>query len=75
MYQRGDRVLVEGFRGKRATLYVWKPLGEQGLVLCTEDGYRRRMAGDEDAPAVGFPMTDIRGRAEDGEKSAETQGY
>lgn len=63
MYQRGDYVVVEGHRGRRAVLRVWENRG-QGLALSTDDGYRRLLAGDSDAPVVGFPIGDVRGRAE-----------
>lgn len=61
MFERGDRVLVEGVGGKRAVLRVWE-VRLRGLLLCSESGYERLSAG-EDAPAVGFPMGDILGPA------------
>lgn len=60
MYQRGDRVLVEGQGNREAILRVWEDHGE-GITLSTEDGYRRLLRGDSDAPQVGFPIADIRG--------------
>jgi hypothetical protein len=61
MYQRGDRVLVEGRGNREAILRVWANHGE-GMTLSTEDGYKRLLRGDSDAPQVGFPIGDIRGQ-------------
>lgn len=61
MYERGEQVIVEGFGGRRAILTVWEDRG-RGLALSTQDGYARLLAG-EDAPIVGFPRGDVRGRA------------
>ncbi len=57
MYERGDQVLVQGYDGKTAVLRIWESLG-RGLLLCTEEGYHRKMSGQE-APAVGFPLWDV----------------
>lgn len=62
MYERGEQVIVEGFGGRRAVLTVWEDRG-RGLALSTADGYARLLAGDIDAPIVGFPRGDVRGRA------------
>lgn len=62
MYERGDRVIVIGRGGRRAVLTVWQDLG-RGLSLSTDDGYRRLLAGDSEAPLVGFPRRDVRGKA------------
>lgn len=61
MYERGEQVIVEGFGGRRAVLTVWEDRG-RGMALSTPDGYARLLAG-EDAPIVGFPRGDVRGRA------------
>ena len=58
MYQRGDRVLVGD-----GVLVVWEDRG-RGLCLSSEAGYKRALAGDEDAPLVGYPSHDVRGLAE-----------
>ena len=58
-YQRGDRVEVKGYKGKEAVLVVWREV-RNGLLLCTEVGFRRKMSG-EDAPVIGFPTGDIKG--------------
>lgn len=58
MYARGDRVLVHGYRGREAVLRVWEERG-RGIVLSSEAGYLRAIAGDESAPLVGFPLTDV----------------
>ena len=63
MYQQGDRVEVEGLGGRRAVLRVWQDHGH-GLTLSSEAGYVRALAGDPDAPLVGFPKRDVRGRAD-----------
>jgi len=63
MYTRGDRVLVRGFRGREAVLRVWEERG-RGIVLSSESGYARALAGDDDAPLVGFPLTDVQRRVE-----------
>ena len=70
MYSRGERVIVEGFQGKRAVLYVWEQK-ERGLMLCTAEGFGHRMKG-VDAPVVGYPMQDIKGLYQDGEEEAQT---
>lgn len=61
MYERGERVVIEGHGGRRAILRVWADRG-RGLTLSSEDGYRRLLAGDPDAPQVGFPIRDVRER-------------
>lgn len=61
MVSRGDRVKIQGFRGKTGELIVWESR-DQGLLLCTEQGYRLLLQGIE-APIVGFPMCDIMGLA------------
>ena len=71
MYSRGDRVLVQGMGGKRATLVVWDER-RSGLMLCTEKGFQGRIRG-EDAPVVGYPYEDIMGLV-DGEKEAQARG-
>jgi hypothetical protein len=58
MYERGQRVIVEGYNGRRAVLRVWDDRG-RGVALSTEEGYKRLLAGDSDAPLVGFPRRDI----------------
>ena len=70
MYERGDRVRVEGFGGQTATLRVWEELG-RGLVLCSEDGYERLTRGDE-APLVGFPWSNIKGLVPDADGTGES---
>lgn len=60
MYQRGDRVVVEG-RGE-SVLVVWEDRG-RGVCLSSESGFMRALAGDQDAPLVGFPRRDVRGLA------------
>jgi len=63
MYQRGDRVLVEGFGGRQAVLRVWEDRGS-GLALTSESGFERLASGDDEAPIVGYPCGDVRGLAE-----------
>ena len=67
MYKPGDRVLVEGYGGKTAVLRVWEVRG-RGLLLCSESGFARAGEGEE-VVAVGFPMADIRGLAENQESA------
>ncbi len=62
MYKLGDRVLVEGYGGKTAVLRVWE-VRRRGLLLCSEPSFARAAEGEE-VVAVGFPMADIRGLAE-----------
>ncbi len=58
MATRGDRVLVQGYKGREAILRVWETkVG--GLLLSSEDGYRRLVEGDQTAPLVGFPARDV----------------
>jgi hypothetical protein len=59
MATRGDRVLVHGYKGREAVLRVWESR-TGGLVLSSEDGYRRLMQGDLTAPLVGFPTRDVK---------------
>lgn len=59
--QHGDRVLVEGYRGRRGVLRVWKVM-ERGMQLCSEERFARLQPG-EIPPTVGFPMADIKGLA------------
>ncbi len=72
MYQRGDRVVVEGFGGRRAVLRVWEDRG-RGLCLSSEAGYQRALAGDEGAPLVGYPRRDIKGYADAMSESSTEQ--
>ncbi len=60
MYQRGDRVLVEGVGGKRAVLRVWD-VRRRGLALCSEAGFAELVQG-RDAAIVGFPQSDVIGQ-------------
>lgn len=62
-YERGDLVVVEGFRHRRAVLRVWADKGK-GATLCTDAGYQRLLSGAQDVALVGFPKADIKGRAE-----------
>lgn len=62
MFTKGQRVNVEGYKGRKATLRVWEDRGH-GLVLCSEAGYARAAQGGE-VVGVGFPMSDIRGLAD-----------
>lgn len=62
MYERGERVIVTG-RGSETVLVVWEDRG-RGLVLTSDAGYRLALAGDPNAPLVGFPRRDVRGRAD-----------
>ena len=64
MFQKGDRVLVEVFGGRRAVLRVWKAL-RKGYQLCTEEGYRALEEGAAEIPLVGFPSRDVVGMADD----------
>ena len=59
---------VRGYEGREAILVVWGEL-TNGPLLCTEEGYRRRMSGEE-APVIGFPISDIEG-PHDGAQSAK----
>lgn len=52
---RGDRVVVGA---RRTVLIVWEDLG-RGVQVTSEDGYRRAVAGDPEAPIVGLPRHDI----------------
>lgn len=63
MYERGERVVVKGFSERPTVLTVWEDRG-RGLTLTTDDGYRRLLDGDTDAPQVGFPRGDVVGKAE-----------
>ena len=63
MYERGEQVVVEGYRGRRSVLTVWEDRG-RGIVLTSQEGYSRLLAGDGSAPAVGFPKRDVRGKAD-----------
>lgn len=69
-YQRGDRVVVTGHGGRRATLVVWEDRG-RGLCLSSDDGYRRLLAGEREAPLVGFPRRDIVGPASVNDPTSE----
>ena len=62
MFNRGDRVRVQGYKGRQAVLRVWEDKGH-GLLLCSEEGYERAMGGGE-LVAVGYPLDDIKGPAE-----------
>jgi hypothetical protein len=62
MYQRGDHVLVED-RGRRSVLVVWEDRG-RGLCLSSEGGFQRALAGDSEAPLVGYPRRDVLGLAD-----------
>jgi hypothetical protein len=68
MFQKGDRVQVVGFRGRSAILRVWEDKG-RGLLLCSEATFRRAEQGGE-LVAVGFPMCDIKGLADEDEPVA-----
>ena len=57
MFDRGNLVKVKGMGGEEAILRVWES-HSRGLLLCTEEGYRKLTAGEE-AAVVGFPMCDI----------------
>ena len=63
MYQRGDRVRVEGLGGKQATLRVWEAR-PRGLILCSETEYEEALRTGRTVSALGFPMCDIRSRDE-----------
>ncbi len=63
MYERGQRVVVEGLDGRQTILRVWEDRG-RGLTLSSEGGYERALAGDPEAPLVGFPRRDVRGPAD-----------
>jgi hypothetical protein len=67
MYQRGDEVIVEGYGGRRAVLTVWEDRG-RGVTLSSAEGYARLVAGDLDAPLVGFPRQDVKGRVSPSEQ-------
>lgn len=58
MYEKGDRVRVQGFGGRTAILRVWEQR-ERGLLLCSEAGYRRALEGGE-VVTVGFPWSDVK---------------
>ena len=62
MFTKGQRVKVEGFKGRKAILRVWEDRGH-GLLLCSEAGYSRAAEGGA-LVGVGFPMSDIRGLAD-----------
>lgn len=68
MYTKGDRVLVRGFGGREAVLRVWE-IRPKGVMLCTDEGFEASMRGEE-APVVGFPFCDIKGRYGGEEKEA-----
>ena len=60
MYEKGDRVQVQGFGGRTAVLRVWEQR-ERGLVLCSERSYQEALEGGE-LVAVGFPLADVKGK-------------
>lgn len=68
MFKRGDLVQVQGWGGKRGILRVWE-VRLKGLLLTTEEGFKKLLAGEE-APNIGYPMSDIRGLVKEGEPPA-----
>lgn len=64
MYDRGQRVVVRGLGDREVVLRVWEDRG-RGVTLSSESGYQRALAGDPDAPLVGFPRSDVRGVADE----------
>ena len=58
MFKKGQRVNVEGYKGRRAILRVWEDRGH-GLLLCSEASYKQASNGGE-LVAVGFPMVDVK---------------
>lgn len=61
-YRRGDWVEVRGVQGETGVLRVWES-HPHGLTLTSERGFERLLAGDEDAPQVGYPADDVLGPA------------
>ena len=58
MARRGDRVRVRGYQDREGVLRVWE-VRPHGLVLTNDEGYKRLLDGDEEAPQVGYPAADV----------------
>ena len=56
--------MARGYEDKEALPVAWGGV-KNGVLLCTEESFRRRISG-EDAPAIGFPFSDIKGLDNEG---------
>lgn len=61
---RGAEVTVIVFRGERRRRRVWEDLGP-GVLICTEEEYRRAVETGEEPMYVGFPREDVIGAGAD----------
>ena len=57
--KRGDSVEVIEFRGRKLSRIVWEDTGP-GVLICTEEGYRRAIESGEEPICVGFPASDVK---------------
>ena len=55
---RGTKVTAIAYGGKHLRRRVWEDSGN-GVMLCTEEGYQRALAMDEEPLCSGFPKSDV----------------
>ena len=61
VYQRGDRVRLEGFDGRKSILRVWL-IGSRNLAVCTEEEYARSSKQGGIRTTFLIPLTAIKGK-------------
>lgn len=55
---RGSEVVVVAYRGVALPRRVWEVAGK-GVLVCSEEEYRRALRLGEEPRAVGFPKWDV----------------
>jgi hypothetical protein len=55
---RGSEVTVVAYRGIRHHRRVWEDVGE-GVLVCSEEDYKRALRLGEEPLTVGFPKQDV----------------
>lgn len=59
-YQRGDIVRLRAYGDEIIERRVWH-VHERGVVICSEEAYRRATSGGDEPLCVGWPPEDVLG--------------
>ncbi len=72
MFERGTEVTVIAYRGVLLQRRVWEDTGP-GVLVCTEEEWRRAERAGEEPLWSGFPKQDVIVRTEDDRVDARQQ--
>lgn len=58
MFERGMQVVVTAYEGRQVQRRVWEDAGD-GVLVCSEEEYRRALRNKDEARAAGVSKHDV----------------